>query len=53
MKNSVELKQERAGIITDANALLELCKTESRNLTADEQVSYDEKMSKIDELKNH
>ena len=51
MKNSVELKQERAGIITDANALLELCKTESRNLTADEQVSYDEKMSKIDELK--
>ena len=51
MKNSVELKQERAGIITDANAVLELCKTESRNLTADEQVSYDEKMSKIDELK--
>jgi HK97 family phage major capsid protein len=51
MKYSVELKQERAGIITDANALLELCKTESRNLTADEQVSYDEKMSKIDELK--
>ena len=51
MKNSVELKQERAGFITEANTMLELCKTESRNLTSDEQVSYDEKMSKIDELK--
>ena len=52
MKNSVELKQERAGFITEANEMLELCKNETRNLTAEEQVSYDEKMSKIDELKN-
>lgn len=52
MKNSVELKQERAGFITEANTMLELCKNETRNLTAEEQVSYDEKMSKIDELKN-
>ena len=51
MKNSVELKQERAGFITEANTMLELCKNETRNLTSDEQVSYDEKMSKIDELK--
>ena len=52
MKNSVELKQERAGFITEANEMLDLCKNETRNLTAEEQVSYDEKMSKIDELKN-
>ena len=51
MKNSVELKQERAGFITEANTMLELCKNETRNFTAEEQVSYDEKMSKIDELK--
>ena len=52
MKNSVELKQERAGFITEANEMLELCKNETRNFTTEEQVSYDEKMSKIDELKN-
>ena len=51
MKNSVELKQERAGFITEANEMLELCKNETRNFTSEEQVSYDEKMSKIDELK--
>lgn len=51
MKNSVELKQERAGFITEANTMLDLCKNETRNFTTEEQVSYDEKMSKIDELK--
>ena len=51
MKNSVELKQERAGFITEANEMLELCKNETRNFTSEEQVSYDEKMSTIDELK--
>ena len=51
MKNSVELKQERAGFITEANTMLELCKNETRDFTAEEQVSYDGKMSKIDELK--
>ena len=51
MKNSVELKQERAGFITEANEMLDLCKNETRNFTSEEQVSYDEKMSKIDELK--
>jgi HK97 family phage major capsid protein len=51
MRNSVELKQERAGFITEANEMLELCKNETRNFTTEEQVSYDEKMSKIDELK--
>ncbi len=51
MKNSVELKQERAGFITEANEMLKLCKNETRDFTAEEQVSYDGKMSKIDELK--
>lgn len=51
MKNSVELRQERAGLIEEANNLLETCKTESRNLNEDEQVSYDAKMESIDNLK--
>jgi len=34
MKNSVELKQERAGFITEANEMLELCKNETRNFTS-------------------
>ncbi len=51
MKNSVELRQERAGLIEDANTMLETCKNESRNLTEDEQVSYDAKMESIDKLK--
>ena len=51
MKNSVELRQERAGLIEEANNLLETCKTEARNLNEDEQVSYDAKMESIDKLK--
>lgn len=51
MKNSVELRQERAGLIEEANNLLEACKTEARNLNDDEQVSYDAKIENIDKLK--
>ena len=51
MKNSVELRQERAGLIADANALLETCKTEARNFNEDEKVSYDAKMESIENLK--
>lgn len=50
MKNSVELRQERADLITDANGMLETCKTESRDFNETEQVSYDEKMTAIDKL---
>ena len=53
MKNSVELRQERAGLIEEANTMLETCKTESRNFNDDEQVSYDTKMNKIDSLKKN
>tara|TARA_B110000091_G_scaffold62509_1_gene68739 strand:- start:461 stop:1711 length:1251 start_codon:yes stop_codon:yes gene_type:complete len=51
MKNSVELRQERAGLITESNVMLELCKTEVRDFTETEQVSYDEKMNLIDKFK--
>jgi len=51
MKNSVELRQERATSISDANVMLELCKTEKRDFTEAEQVSYDGKMTLIDKLK--
>jgi len=50
MKNSVELRQQRADLITDANGMLETCKTESRDFNETEQVSYDEKMTAIDKL---
>ena len=53
MKNSVELRQERAGLITESNVMLELCKTEVRDFTETEQVSYDEKMNLIDKFKKH
>ncbi len=51
MKNSVELRQERAEMIAEANTLLETCKTEARNFNEDEQVSYDAKIENIDKLK--
>jgi HK97 family phage major capsid protein len=51
MKNSVELRQERASLIEESNVMLETCKTEARNLNEDEQVSYDAKMESIDKLK--
>lgn len=51
MENSVELRQERAGLIQEANVMLEACKTEARDFTEDEQTSYDEKMNLIDKLK--
>jgi HK97 family phage major capsid protein len=51
MENSVELRQERAGLIQEANVMLEACKTEARDFTEDEQSSYDEKMNLIDKLK--
>ena len=50
MKNSVELRQERANLITEANNMLELCKTEERDFNESEQVSYNDKMESIDKL---
>ena len=50
MKNSIEIRQERAIVIENANTLLNLAKDESRDFTADEQVSYDGMMTDIDKL---
>tara|TARA_B100000795_G_C22802595_1_gene442739 strand:+ start:500 stop:1768 length:1269 start_codon:yes stop_codon:yes gene_type:complete len=51
MENSVELRQERAGLIQEASVMLDACKTEARDFTETEKVSYDEKMNLIDKLK--
>ena len=50
MKNSIEIRQERATAIEKANDLLNLAKNESRDFSADEQVSYDELMTDIDKM---
>jgi HK97 family phage major capsid protein len=50
MKNSIEIRQERATVIENANTLLNLAKDESRDFTADEQTSYDGMMENIDKL---
>tara|TARA_Y100000004_G_scaffold194481_1_gene259193 strand:- start:18074 stop:19336 length:1263 start_codon:yes stop_codon:yes gene_type:complete len=50
MKNSIEIRQERAVVIEKANTLLNLAKDESRDFTADEQTSYDGMMENIDKL---
>mgnify|MGYP003632758552 CR=1 FL=1 len=50
MKNSIEIRQERATAIEKANDLLNLAKNESRDFSADEQVSYDGMMTDIDKM---
>jgi HK97 family phage major capsid protein len=50
MKNSIEIRQERAELIGKADALLNLAKGESRDFTNDEQTSYDGMMENIDKL---
>ena len=50
MKNSIEIRQERATAIENANTLLNLAKDEARDFTADEQTSYDGMMENIDKL---
>ena len=50
MKNSIEIRQERATAIENANTLLNLAKDEARDFSADEQTSYDGMMENIDKL---
>tara|TARA_R100001440_G_scaffold28265_1_gene45855 strand:- start:712 stop:1965 length:1254 start_codon:yes stop_codon:yes gene_type:complete len=52
MKNSIELRQERAELIGKADSMLNLAKDETRDFTNDEQVSYDGMMENIDKLAN-
>jgi HK97 family phage major capsid protein len=48
---SRELKNQRATLISQARALLEVAEKENRDLTAEEQTQYSEKMTAIDALK--
>ncbi len=50
MKNSIELRQDRAELIGKADSMLNLAKDETRDFTNDEQVSYDGVMQNIDKL---
>jgi HK97 family phage major capsid protein len=48
---SRELKDQRATLISQARAMLDVAETESRDLTAEEQTKYDETIGRIDALK--
>lgn len=48
---SRQLKDQRATLISQARALIELAETENRDLTAEEQAQYDAKVAEIDDLK--
>lgn len=50
MKNSIELRQDRADLIEKADSMLNLAKEETRNLSEEEQKSYDDIMTNIDAL---
>jgi len=50
MKNSIELRQDRADLIEKADSMLNLAKEETRNLSEKEQKSYDDIMTNIDAL---
>lgn len=50
MPTSRDLRQERAGIWTQAQALLETAESENRNLTDEEQVTWDQMMADMEVL---
>jgi len=50
MKNSIELKEERADIISQLDNVKELATTEERDLTADENSNVDALLTEIDNL---
>ena len=50
MSNINKQKQERAKLIADGRKVLDLAESEKRNLTAEENTSYDAIFDKIDEL---
>lgn len=52
MKNAKQLREERSALIEKMNGLMELSQSEERNLTEDEQKSWDEMDAKTDELKS-
>jgi HK97 family phage major capsid protein len=52
MKTSVELREERAGIVTAARTILDLAKAESRDMTTEEEEAYDRHMVDVDKFKS-
>ncbi|MHB1651397.1 MAG: phage major capsid protein [Desulfitobacteriaceae bacterium] len=50
MKNTIELKQKRATIITQARAFLDKAEEEKRDLTAEEENSYNVAMADVEKL---
>ena len=45
MKNSIELKQERASLIDQAQGLVDTANSEKRELTSEEDTSFDDFMA--------
>ena len=50
MKNSIELKEERADILSQLDNVKELATTEERDLTAEENDNVDALLTEIDNL---
>lgn len=48
MKNTVEMRQERAALVKQARAILDAAEAEKRDLTAEEQQQYDRIMEDVD-----
>lgn len=51
MKNSVELRDKISSLKEDAHKIIELCKSEKREMSEEEQKSFDETKAQIEDLK--
>lgn len=49
---SIELKQKRAGLVTDARKILDAAESEKREASAEERQSFDAMMADVDVLKS-
>jgi HK97 family phage major capsid protein len=51
MKTSVELREQRAALVAEAREIISVAKEEDRDLTAEEEQTYDAKMAEVDKMK--
>lgn len=51
MKTILELKQDLGKLYDEARAIIELCDTEKRTITGDEEAKYEDLMTRMDALK--
>lgn len=51
MKTVLELKQDLGKLYDEARAIIELCDTEKRTITGDEEAKYEDLMTRMDALK--